>query len=196
MISINRVLMCGFFILLFSLSCKSNSTGQDQLNSDRKTFVDESEGLSITKKAASKVNAQKFVEIEFMLGSTRLNENAIETLNSLIEQGRLMGPVDRVIVLSWADDEYPSAKIKKLSTEQRKLAELRNKAIKKYIAAISSYNVNTYNMAERPHIISRWFNTTDSQLKSSLLQAGLPTTDDELRYPSKASHAVIMVKVE
>jgi hypothetical protein len=51
-------------------------------------------------------------------------------------------------------------------------------------------NVNSYNMAERPSSFSKLFDTADSKLKNSLLEAGLSTTADKYDYASKASLSV------
>ena len=56
-------------------------------------------------------------------------------------------------------------------------------------------NVDTYNMAKQPSILAEWFNSTDNKLKTSLVAAGLPTTADALQYPSKKSHAVVLIKI-
>ena len=61
---------------------------------------------------------------------------------------------------------------------------------------VKNSGISAYNMAERPSVVSRWFNTSDNKLKTSLIAAGLPTTSDSPVYSSKASHSVVFVKVE
>jgi len=57
--------------------------------------------------------------------------------------------------------------------------------------------VDTYNMAQQPNVLSKWFNTTDNKLKNTLVAAGLRTTASEpSASPHKASHALILVNAE
>ena len=107
---------------------------------------------------------------------------------------RFEGRVDEVIVLSWADQNYPSKELSKLSKEQRNLASQRNTNVKEYLKSMKDLDVKSYNMAERPSSFSKMFNTADSELKNSMLHAGLSTTADEADYASKASHSVILIK--
>jgi hypothetical protein len=48
----------------------------------------------------------------------------------LLTEPRFKGRVDEVIVLSWADQNYPSKEVSKLSKEQRNLADQRNDNVK------------------------------------------------------------------
>lgn len=151
----------------------------------------------VTNSAANEAKAHDFVEIEFAPGSALLTPLSRISLQALLQQASASGDIDKVLVMSWADEEYPSKSIKKLSRPQRDLAEKRNAVVRNYLqAARVGLNVDTYNMAKQPNVLARMFNTTDSRLKKSLVDAGLPTTADELQYPSKASHAVILVQVE
>jgi len=104
--------------------------------------------------------------------------------------------VDKVIILSWADENYPSKELNKLSKEQRDLADQRNNNVKEYLQTMKDLDVNSYNMAERPSTFSKLFNTADSELKSSMIEAGLSTTADKADYSSKASHSVILIKTK
>ncbi len=153
-------------------------------------------GQSITAEVADDIKADSFIEIEFKPGNYDLNKASKKAIKLLINQPDTIGNVDEILVLSWADEEYPSKEIKKLSINQIKLAEDRNKAVAKYIGSLRFLNVRKYNLAERPDLISQWFNTTDAKLKSSLINAGLPTTANELQYPSKAGHSIIILKLK
>ena len=100
------------------------------------------------------------------------------------------------MVLSWSDYEYPSKNLKKLPKAQIDLAQKRNRSVESYIKSLKSVDIDAYNMAEQPNALSKWFNATDNKLKNALVSAGLPTTADDTQYPSKASHSVILIKVE
>ena len=114
----------------------------------------------------------------------------------MIAEPRFEGKFDEVIVLSWADENYPSKELGKLSKEQRNLADQRNKNIKEYLISMKDLDVKSFNMAERPSSFSNLFNTADSELKNSMLHAGLSTTADKADYASKASHSVILIKAK
>lgn len=154
-------------------------------------------GRSVTNQAAKEVKAHDFVEITFEPGSSTLTESSRTAINDLLAQAGRSGKIDEVMVLSWADEEYPSEASKKLSKSQRDLAARRNTAVEKQVKANDDdLDVDSYNMAKRPNVVSKWLNTNDAKLKKSLVAAGLPTNTDDPQYPSKASHAVVLVKVE
>jgi len=158
--------------------------------------AEEADSRNISNAAAVEAKAHDFVEIQFIPGSSTLSDSAKASLDAVIEQSKKAGKIDEVIVMSWADEEFPSKSQKKLSKEQRTLAENRSKEVERYLRNTQSVEVEAYNMATQSNVFSRWFNTTDSRLKKSLMAAGLPTTSDVNQYPSKASHSVILVKVE
>jgi len=155
-----------------------------------------SDSRSVSNAAASQANAYNFVEISFEPGSTGLTESAKSSLRSVVDQAKAAGKLDEAIVMSWSDEEYPSKEVKKLPKYQRDLADNRNKAVKDFIKSVQKMDIDTYNMASQPNTVSKWFNTTDARLKNSLSAAGLPTTADQQQYPSKASHSLVLIKVE
>lgn len=158
--------------------------------------TNQTETHSVTRSAAEKSDVHNFVEIQFQNGSANLSDQAKASLVSVIDQARANGKIEEVLVLSWSDKEYPSESKNRLTTYQADLAERRNNAIEKYIETMSYADVDTYNMAKKPNVFSSIFNTSDTRLKNSFKAAGLSTTDDKLNLNGKASHAVVLVKVE
>lgn len=150
----------------------------------------------VAQTVAKDSEAQDFVEIEFGRGSAALSDEAKASLTSVVSKAKLAGNIDEVIVLSWSDLEYPSKDSKALPRDQRNLAGERNRAIKSYLQSARDVDVDTYNMAEKPNTLSKWFDTSDSQLKRAFLKAGLPTSADSPQFESKASRSVILVKIE
>lgn len=150
----------------------------------------------VTNTAAREAEASNYVEIKYKPGSATLTDNAKSSLNSVIKQAREEGKIDEVIVLSWADEEYPSKNLKDLPKSQSELAEKRNKSIEQYVKSMRDVDVNTYNMAERPTALSKLFNTADSKLKDTMVTAGLSTTENSADYVNKASHSIILIKVK
>ncbi|CAN5642128.1 hypothetical protein BH10BDE1_BH10BDE1_11560 [soil metagenome] len=152
---------------------------------------------SMANRAAREADAPYFVEVEFVKGSDTLTESSRSAISSLLNRARAEGTVNDVKVLSWADQEYPSTSKKKLSKDQRRLADRRNRNIKELVKqAAGSVDVDAHNMAERPGAISRWFNTPDARFKRSLVAAGLPTTADEAPVMGRASKSVVLVTIK
>lgn len=176
------ILFCGLF------GCVMSSAKEDT-NSGVRPLAAES-----AKSPA--VKAEDFTEIAFDLNSAQLNDTAKDALNQVVSSAKRYGKIEEVIVLTWADQDYPSIHLKHLPRKQVDLASKRNAAIEKYLGTLIPSVVNTYNMAQHPDALSKWFDTPDFQLKMSLISAGLPTTDDA---PSseytKASHSVILIRI-
>ncbi len=184
-------------LTLFSMaSCNFPSdTMSDTKASPRTSYTEETEGRYISNEAAKKIRAYNFVEVGFQPQSSNLSDQAKNQINETFQKAIWDGYIDNISVLSWSDTEYPSKNLKTLSKDDRKLAEKRNSAIKNYLISLKSVDVDTYNMAEQPSKLSKLFDTTDNQLKNSLVAAGLPTSADALQYPSKASHSLVLIKL-
>ena len=84
-------------------------------DSDRGNYTSESEGQALTQRVSEEAQASYVTELEFKKGTDELTDAAKDKLNNLLKAARNNGRVDEVKILSWADQEYPSAKQKKLS---------------------------------------------------------------------------------
>lgn len=152
---------------------------------------------SAANRVAREADAAYFVDVEFQKGSDELTEQSRAAISSLLNRARAEGHVRDVKVLSWADEEYPSASRKKLSEAQRRLAKSRNRSITNHVKTIDyGIRIDAHSMAERPGVVSKWLNTSDARFKRSLLAAGLPTTSDPGVTPSRASHSVVLVTLK
>lgn len=152
---------------------------------------------TVADSVAHEADATYFVDVEFQKGSNKLTEQSGAAITALLNRARAAGELNDVKVLSWADEEYPSAKRKKLSRAERTLAASRNRAIETHIRDLKyGVKVEAHNMAERPSAFSRWFNTTDARFKRSLVAAGLPTTAEAAPVTGRASHSVIVVTLK
>jgi hypothetical protein len=192
MLSQKKILTTGFLSLLLATGCSH----ENKVSKSETKSYEEARSRDITATTASEAGAKNYAEIKFNEGSSTLSDSAKNSLRSVLSKARMEGNVDEVIVLSWADKNYPSKELKKLSKEQRDLADQRNKNVKEYLKTMRDVDVNSYNMAERPSSFSKLFNTADSELKSSMMEAGLSTTADKADYSSKASHSVILIKTK
>ncbi len=158
--------------------------------------AEKAQSEAINNQAASRIDAQKFVEIEFTPKRADLSQSAKDSISSLMTQASQDGKtIDAIYVLSWSDREYPSKGEKRLSKRQVDLANHRNQNIQDFAKSLQSVDVKKYNMAKRPAELSQLFNTTDTKLKDSMVAAGLPTTEDN-HFAGKASHAVLIVKTK
>lgn len=168
---------------------------KQEIASTRKASVEKELNSEITASAADRVDADYYAEVEFKAKKANLSPLSKSTVNKLIHLSKDGDRISQVYILSWGDEEYPSENLKKLSQEQIQLAERRNQVLKKYIEKTAHLNqVYSFNMAEQPSTFAKWMNTTDSELKKTLVKAGLPTTADNPQFPSKAMHSVILVK--
>lgn len=162
----------------------------------RMSYTEQAEGAAISSAAAREADAHRFTEIQFEHGSAALTVGAMENLRNTILTSNSEGNLDEVIVMAWSDEELPAPGSQALPKAQRDLAKERGKSIERFVKKIKSVDVDSYNMAEKSGAVSKLFNTRDNRLKKTLVAAGLPTTADSLQYPSKASHAVVMIKIE
>lgn len=171
--------------------------GQTMGSSDsRSTYTEEAEGRAISRAAAREADANRFAEIQFQPGSSALTATAMESLRNTILTSNAEGDLDEVIIMAWSDEELPSQNSQTLPKTQRDLAKARGRTIERFVKQIKTVSVDTYNMAEKSGTVSKIFNTRNNRLKKTLVAAGLPTTADSLQYPSKASHAVVMIKID
>ncbi len=193
---IQRLSLITTLSVLLTLGCSSTPRTNADGTTSQKSAAEQAESRAITQRAATEAEAHKFTEITFKPGSAELTEPAKASLNRIVQDAGTTGKIDEVMVLSWSDYEYPAKNTQKLPKAQIDLAQKRNRAVENYVKSVKSVDVDTYNMAEQPNTISKWFNSTDNRLKNALVAAGLPTTADNSQYPSKASHSVILVKVE
>lgn len=157
-----------------------------------------SEGISIeTQQLASEQKADFSTEISFEKKKAQLGKNDQEKIRKLLAESARKGPLDRVQVLTWSDSEYPSVYTKKLSEEERQLVNDRNQAIEKFIREQNSeVQIKTYSMAERPNIIKEFVGSSEARLKKSLERAGIPNTDTSVKFPAKASRAILLIDLK
>lgn len=160
------------------------------------SFAEEQAGDGIAKKGGDVVNADYYVEVEFAPGSKALTSDSQQKIQSLINNAKKAGSISSVSILSWADDEFPSANVKALPEPQKVLAAQRNSSLKQYVTQTHKAPVTTYSMAEQSNALQKFLGTTDARLKRSLVAAGLPTTADNPRFPSKASRSLVFVTVQ
>ena len=137
--------------------------------------------------------------ITFTEGSSNLSDTEQSSLKALVTAAKANGIVDKFVVASWSDQEYPTGKDAKLSSKQRDLADKRNDAIKRVLKAADANDVDTFTMAERPTWIGKTFNTEDAQIKGAgkandMEEAQVTSIGRRLRDKGGPGKSVVVVK--
>lgn len=155
-------------------------------------------GISMeAKQLAAEEKAPYVTEFGFSKGSTKIPDAAKTQLNNLITKANAAGKISEIKVVTWGDSEYPSVHTKKLSKSEVDLVQKRNNSIESFIATVANgASVKKISMAERPGAISELVGTNDAQVKKSLEQAGIPTTDTSVKMPSKSSRSIVIISLE
>ncbi len=178
--------------LIVSCASSGGPANEDVTGKPRVPYTTEQEAAAIPETTADKIDAHSFVEIKFNKNSTKLTQDSKNSIRNLMKLNKMdKNDLDQVIVLAWADQDYPSEKKDTLSPKQVDLAKRRTESISKFVKSIRNVTVEMHSMAQQPSAVSEWLNTQDSKIKNSLVAAGLPTSADKMNYPSKASHALI-----
>lgn len=186
------MVICVCCAIVVACSSTQKTTDVSSASEPRVPYTTEQEAAVIPETTAEKLDAHSFVEIEFPKNSSKLTSESKESIRNLMALNKMdQNKLDQVIVLAWADQEYPSEQKEKLSPKQVDLAKKRNETISKFVKSIKNVTVEAHSMAQQPSTVSEWLNTQDSKIKNSLVAAGLPTSADKMKFPSKASHALI-----
>jgi hypothetical protein len=184
------ILLTAVISSLALMACSTTETKQPQANGKP--------GVSIeAKQLAAEEKAPYVVEFAFKKGSTDLTLDAKSSLNGVITKAQAAGKINEVKVVTWGDSEYPSVYTKKLSKSEVDLVQKRNNNIENFITDVTKgSSVKTISMAERPGAIGEFIGSNDAQIKKSLEQAGIPTTDTSVKTPSKASKSIVIITLE
>ncbi len=180
--------------LFFLLSCSSHPN-EPELSPFKKSTK---ENLSIESQQIAAEQKARFVsELAFERKTHTLSEPNRNKIQKLLEESMAAGKIQEIKVIAWADAEYPSEEKKKLSKEEQKVAADRNTAIQNFIKNQNKkLNVSTYSMAERPSSLKEFIGSSEARIKRSLEMAGIPTGEGSVKFPSKASKAIVMVVME
>ncbi len=151
-------------------------------------------GSSVTTKLlASEQGTDLYTEIDFMKGSAKLSQNALQKIKSLQQKAKAKGNIDEVQVITWADKEYPSNQKEELDQSQKDLVEKRNKALEKYFAQNKDVKFTPISMAERTTALGRLTASEKTKVKESLQEVEIATTANKEKGPSMVSKSIIML---
>lgn len=139
-----------------------------------------------------------YTTLFFNVGRSNLSENDKENLKELSTRAhRTKKSIYEIRVLAWADKEYPEEVNSMVKMQDVKLASDRAKKIKRYLKEnLNKYeNIETFNMAKRPHLISKLIKNDDYDVKSTFESSGATGStlpDGKISY-TKSSKALVII---
>lgn len=120
---------------------------------------------------------KEHVTLNFKNGSTTLEQSELDELKTLVDASKNKAAIEKVMVATWSDKEYPAGQGEKLAEADTKLAEQRAETIKKALSGLGVAKVETYSMAEHPNWISKAFNSEQAKVKG---EGTVKSADDQL----------------
>lgn len=151
------------------------------------------------KQLASEQDTSLVTEFSFKKGSEQLSPASKKQLDEIKKKALSKGKIEMIKVITWADQEYPSAIKNKLSADQQKLANNRNERIKNYLKKIhpdTSTNIELISMAQRPTFLKNLLSSEDARIKRTLESAGIPDTESTDVKGSKASKSIVLILID
>lgn len=134
--------------------------------------------------------------ITFDSGKSQLTEFSREELKTLSALAKENNRAIREIrILAWSDKEYPVAEDQK--KDDIKLAKKRAQEIKNFLQHdLNERNaIGTYNMAQRPSVVSKVFKSDEYKVKEAFEMSGATSStlpDGSVSY-TKASRALVII---
>ncbi|MDD4973002.1 MAG: hypothetical protein PHY93_01555 [Bacteriovorax sp.] len=151
------------------------------------------------KQLASEQETSYVAEFSFRKGSEELSPTSKKQLEEVSKKALTRGKIEMIKVITWADQEYPSAIKNKLSEKQQNLAKKRNEKIKNYLKKIhpdASGEIELISMAQRPSFMKNLLSSDDARIKRSLESAGIPDSESTTKKGGKASKSIVLILVK
>ena len=188
-----RFMTSAMMIAAFSLlACACSSTPKEVGNIARGEPKSTTTASIEAKRLAAEQEAAYVVEIEFSKDSAVLGSAARAKVDALYKTVSAPNRLKAVKVISWADEEYPLKRERKLKGAEMDLAKRRGEAVQNFLKKRNSnLEFELYNMAQRPGTFSEFVGTADARIKNSLERAGVSTTDE--KSTSKARKVIVML---
>lgn len=176
--------------LIFSAGCTSPSA--------KKKSVKATEAKEAQVPA---ISGTHYTTLVFDKGKSSLSETSKEHLKALAARAHKAGkPIEEIKVLAWSDKEYPDKVKGKASTGDIILASERAQKIKSYLEEDlkESDDIDAFNMARRPDLISKLLRDDEYDVKSAFEQSGATASrlDDGSVSYTKASKALVIIDYE
>jgi outer membrane protein OmpA-like peptidoglycan-associated protein len=151
------------------------------------------------KQLASEQETSYVAEFSFRKGSEELSPTSKKQLEEVSKKALTRGKIEMIKVITWADQEYPSAIKNKLSEKQQVLAKKRNETIKNYLKKIhpnTAGEIELISMAQRPSFMKNLLSSDDARIKRSLESAGIPDSESTTKKGGKASKSIVLILVK
>ncbi len=140
-------------VLFFVLSYLTNVFAESIVESEEVVVVEN----------VYKIIDKDLIRNSFDKGSSELSDQSRSALVNFSKLTRKEANVDRFIVASWSDENYPSKG--QLSSAQKKLAEMRAEHIKSALESTGKAEVDSFEMTKQPNWIQRVFSTETAEIK-------------------------------
>jgi hypothetical protein len=145
----------------------------------------------------SEVAGPHYTTIVFNKGQSTLSSINKENLRTLATRAdKANRPVSEIKILAWADTEYPDKISGMASTADIILASERARIIREYLEEdLKAREVDSYNMAKRPGLVSKIFKNDEYKLKEAFEKSGTTGSklpDGSVSY-TKASKALVII---
>lgn len=167
-----------FTLIMSSFGCNASTLTHEQITDALKT---NSFNTTFNTRKTQKTYKR---EISFKPGSFFVDVESMEAIAQLVNDAKIVGEIDDIKVITWADASYPGSDIKELSDDQKNLAKARSKEVKLILNSYDrNLDVDIYNMTERPGKVATFFRTEDAEFKKALeetLKNSTPTTGKAL----------------
>ncbi|MGE3611519.1 MAG: hypothetical protein AB7I27_18150 [Bacteriovoracaceae bacterium] len=171
-----------FILMFFLLSCAQPKPKKEVVKAEDS--------------AAKAIGATNYVSLEFKKGSARLtNKDKIQIKHFLNQINKQHKEIQDIKILTWADQEYPLRSQKSLPSSEIILAKERAERIKNYLKQDlkSEVDVDEYNMARRPNLVSKLFNSEEYILKEAFEKNEVSHRSSDLHANSKARKALVII---
>lgn len=156
--------------------------------------------MNLTDQAPA-IEGTYYTTVIFDKGRAYLNSENKENLRAFTEVAHQSPKrIEEIRVLAWADTEYPDEIKGKASQKDVLLAGERAQNIQKYLeeSLNESSNVDSYNMAKRPNLVSKLLKSDDFKVKEAFETTGMTgekLPDGNISY-TKASKAIVIIDYE
>jgi len=127
-------------------------------------------------------------ELRFAKGSDSLTDAQKSELKSMITAFTSDGKTENVVVVAYADKNYPRGSKNDLAKEDRDLATRRGETVKKHLDSVGAKDVTVYNMAEKANWFEKTFVTKDAQVKREAKEDVGDTSDNDAFYEALGRH--------
>ncbi|MBL7545215.1 MAG: hypothetical protein JNL11_15460 [Bdellovibrionaceae bacterium] len=180
------------FALLLIVSCSNQPKNVDNISRGQPPPTNTA---SIeAKQLAAEEEAYAVTEISFKKGSSLLNVESRDKLENLLNGVESKQKIDKIKVLTWADEEYPDIEQEALSQGQQILVRQRNSKIRNFLRTQKKdLDIEMVSMAERPGILAELWGSSNARMKKSLEAAGISILGKQDKGSPKASKAIIML---